>query len=111
MRAVPLPTANVCVAPNLNFSRHREFASAGWVEAVQHKRLTSIPQRIDHSRECRGGLAAARVVKVIARERRAPLVKDADEFSLRDVRQSHILGNVSQAVPGKACLENLAACC
>jgi predicted polyphosphate/ATP-dependent NAD kinase len=48
-------------------------------------RLAAIAECVDDQRECRGRLPARRVIEVVARERRRPVVEDAYEPSLAHV--------------------------
>src|SRR5689334_6911301 len=53
-------------------------------------------QGLDHQVEGRGGLPTARVVQVVPRPRRAPILQDPLKASGSDVRQRNVLGDMSE---------------
>ena len=58
-------------------------------------------KRIDEQRECLRRLAAALVVEVVTRVRRAPIVKHPLEAALGEMRRRHVLRHVGQAEPAE----------
>src|SRR5216683_2075368 len=66
-----------------------------------------VAKRIDEQGEGWRGLAAARVVEVITRIRRAPILEHPLETALRDVRLRHVLWHIGQAESGQRRIEHL----
>ena len=64
--------------------------------AWRQMRLPAIAKRLDHEREGRRVLAAAWVVKVIRRARRAPVRQHPDQLPLLDCGFHLILGKVGE---------------
>jgi hypothetical protein len=56
-----------------------------------------VTERLNQHGKCRGRLAAARVVEVVACEGRAPIRQHANELALRNVRLSVSLRQVGKA--------------
>ncbi len=67
-----------------------------------------MPQRLDKQREGCGGLAAARVIEVVARIWRAPVLEHPPEAALVDVRLHKAFRQISQAEACEPGLEHLA---
>src|SRR4051812_46686511 len=61
----------------------------------------SVAERIHNKGECRRGLAAARVVEVIAGTTRAPVRKKVDEAAVSDARLDQIVRKVGNTHPGQ----------
>ena len=61
---------------------------------------SAITQRVDQKRERGGGLAAARIVEVIARERRAPVFEHPHEPPVGDVSCGLVLEHAGEAEAG-----------
>src|SRR5271166_672325 len=64
-------------------------------------------QRIDQQGDGRRGLATARVVEVVARPRRAPFLKRANETSAGEMGLSEILGHIGKPKTGERGVQNL----
>ena len=57
----------------------------------------SVTERIDDERECWRGLAAARVVQVIAWTKRTPIRENAHEAALSDIRFHQVFREVRKS--------------
>src|SRR5687767_1531289 len=62
-----------------------------------------MPQRIDDEAERRGGLTAARIIKVISRKRQAPVRQHAFEAPFSKVRLRQAFWDVGEAEAGERC--------
>ncbi|MFZ1426874.1 MAG: hypothetical protein WAS21_08915 [Geminicoccaceae bacterium] len=65
-------------------------------------RLLPKAQRLDQKGEGRRVLAAARVVEVVASERRAPILQHSDQAPFGEMRLHAVLGQEARPNPARA---------
>src|SRR5579872_2443258 len=63
-------------------------------------------KRLDEQGKGRGRLTAAWVIEMITRERRTPVLQDANETAVRDESRRLILHHTGQPMPGHCGMEN-----
>lgn len=64
-------------------------------------------ESLDQERKCCRGLAAARIIEVIASIERAPILQHALEAALGEVRPYQILRHIREAETGECRVEHL----
>src|SRR5437660_4889923 len=69
--------------------------------------FSHVTQCFDQQSEGRGGLPPARIIKMVARIRLAPVLQHALETTLGDMGLCQVLRHIGQAEPGKRRIENL----
>src|SRR6516165_2219028 len=67
----------------------------------------TVAKRLDEQGEGWRGLAAARVIEMIARIGRAPILKHALQATLHEMRRGDVLGHIGQPEAGQRRIEHL----
>lgn len=81
---------------------HRARSSSSCLRTCDPIRSAPIPQRLHQQSEGRRGLPPARVIEVVARKRRAPIVEHLDQLALGELRAHPILGHIGYPSPAMA---------
>jgi len=92
-----LRTQDHCVPDIVRATRNVRFRPKADLRLRRHgARLALVSERFDYEREC-GGRLPVRIVEVVSRKFRTPILKNADQPSTIDVLAHLVVGQIGQS--------------